>query len=118
MHRSVYVTVALIAMTAVVAFASATEARAARSAGICKAFSASGVKIEWSAIGRMTCSRAKPYLVKWLAHRGKPSVKVVLTGGPTGYKCSAVDDAKGRPTVGACYTGTAAFPHNGFQWFG
>jgi hypothetical protein len=65
----------------------------------------------------MTCSKAKPYLARFLAHRGKPDVKVVPKG-PRGFKCSAVDDAKGRPAVGACYTGTAAFPHNGFQWLG
>jgi hypothetical protein len=111
-------TVALIASVAAVTSAMTTGAGAARAAGVCKTFSASGLKIEWSAIGTMTCSKAKPYLVKWLGHRGKPHVKVVLTGGPKGYKCSAVDDAKGRASVGACYTGTAAFPKNGFQWFG
>lgn len=119
MSHRICATVAVIATVSAAAFGTTTGAGAARTAGICKAFSASGLtKIEWSAIGSMTCSKAKPYLVKFLAHRGKPGVKVVLTGGPRGYKCSAVDDAKGRPAVGACYTGTAAFPKNGFQWLG
>jgi hypothetical protein len=112
------VTVAVIAAVSVVACGATTGAGAAPTAGICKTFSASGLTLRWSAIGSMTCSKAKPYLVKFLSHRGKPDVKVVLTGGPRGYKCSAMDDAKGRPAVGACYTGTAAFPKNGFQWLG
>ena len=67
-------------------------------------------------IGDVTCAKAKPWLVKLLADHGKPGVKVVLKNAPRGFKCWAVDDAKGRPTVGSCYTGTLAFPHNGFQW--
>ena len=120
MGRRICMTVAVIATVSATAFGTTAGAGAAPTGGmICKAFSASGLtKIEWSAIGSMTCSTAKPYLVKFLAHRGKPGVKVVLTGAPRGYKCSAVDDAKGRPAVGACYTGTAAFPKNGFQWLG
>jgi len=54
--------------------------------------------------------------VKLLADHGKSGVKVVLKNAPRGFKCSAVDDAKGRPAVGSCYTGTVAFPKNGFQW--
>ncbi|HEY2372280.1 MAG TPA: hypothetical protein VGH82_07000 [Gaiellaceae bacterium] len=118
MGRRMCVTVAVIATVSAAAFGTTTVAGAARTAAICKTFSASGLKIEWSAIGTMTCSKAKPYLVKFLAHRGKPDVKAVLTGGPRGFKCSATDDAKGRPAVGACYTGTLAFPKNGFQWLG
>jgi hypothetical protein len=119
MGRRMCVTVAVIATVSAAAFGTTTGAGAARTSGmVCKTFSASGLKIEWSAIGTMTCSKAKPYLVKFLAHRGKPDVRVVLTGAPRGYKCSATDDAKGRPAVGACYTGTLAFPKNGFQWLG
>jgi len=114
------VTVAVIATVSAAVLGTTTVAGAARtagSAGICKTFSASGLKIAWSVIGNMTCSKAKPYLVKFLAHRGKPDVKVVLTG-PTGFKCFGTDDAKGRASVGACYSGTLKFPNNGFQWFG
>jgi hypothetical protein len=54
--------------------------------------------------------------VKFLAERGKPGAKFVLKQSPRGFKCSAFDDAKGRPAAGSCYTGTIAFPKNGFQW--
>ena len=47
---------------------------------------------------------------------GKTSVKFVPKNGPRGFKCSAFDDKKGRPAAGSCYTGTPAFPKNGFQW--
>ena len=118
MGRRMCVTVAVIATVSAAAFGTTTGAGAARTAAICKTFSASGLKIEWSVIGNMTCSKAKPYVVKFLAHRGKPDVKAVLTGVPRGFKCAATDDAKGRPAIGACYTGTLKFPNNGFQWFG
>jgi hypothetical protein len=97
----------------------ATGARASATAGVCKSFSASGLKnVEWSAIGNVTCAKAKPWLLRLLADHGKPDVKVVLKNGPKGFKCSATDDAKGTPSAGACYTGTVAFPKNGFQWLG
>ena len=94
----------------------ATGARTTEAGAICKTLSASGLKPRWSVIGNVTCAKAKPWLAKLLADHGKPGVKVVLKNGPKGFKCSAVDDAKGRPAVGACYTGTIAFPKNGFQW--
>jgi hypothetical protein len=111
---------ALVALIVVVlaSFAAATGARAAASAEVCKTFSASGLKVRWSAIGNVTCAKAKPWLTKLLADRGKPGVKAVLKNAPRGFKCAATDDSKGRPFVGACYTGTPAFPKNGFQWFG
>ena len=110
---------AVVATTVVVAIFGASAAAGARTTGtgaVCKTFTTSGLKPEWSAIGNVTCAKAKPWLTKLLADRGKPGVKVVLKNGPKGFKCSAVDDKKGRPAVGACYTGTAAFPKNGFQW--
>lgn len=108
----------VVATTAVVIFGAgaATGARATGTAAVCKTFSASGLKPKWSVIGNVTCAKAKPWLVKILAGHGKPDVKVVLKNGPAGFKCFAVDDAKGRPAVGSCYTGTIAFPKNGFQW--
>jgi hypothetical protein len=111
---------ALVASIAVVlaTFAAAAGASAATSAGVCKTFSASGLKVQWSAIGNVTCAKAKPWLTTLLADRGRPGVKVVLKNAPRGFKCSATDDSKGRPFAGACYTGTLAFPKNGFQWFG
>ncbi len=94
----------------------ATGARATGTAGVCATFSTSGLKPKWSAIGNVTCAKAKPWLVKILADHGKPGVRVVPKDAPKGFKCFAVDDAKGRPAVGSCYTGTIAFPKNGFQW--
>lgn len=112
---------AVVVATAIVAvFGGATTAApASGTAAVCKSFSASGLKkIQWSVIGNVTCGKAKPWLVKLLAYHGKPDVKVVLKDGPKGFKCSATTDGKGRPSAGACYTGTVAFPKNGFQWFG
>lgn len=114
-HRACIV--AVVVATAVVAIAgAATAARATGTAAVCKTFSTSGLKPQWSVIGDVTCAKAKPWLVKLLAEHGKPGVKVVFKNGPKEFKCSAVDDAKGRPSVGSCYTGTIAFPKNGFQW--
>ena len=112
---------AVVVATAIVAIfgaGAATGARASGTAAVCKSFSASGLKkVEWSVIGNVTCAKAKPWLVKILAYHGKPDVKVVLKNGPKGFKCQATTDGKGRPSAGACYTGTVAFPKNGFQWF-
>ena len=105
-----------IAVLAVLGDGAATGARATGKAAVCKSFPTSGLKPEWSVIGNVTCAQAKPWLVKLLADRGRPGVKVVLKNGPRGFKCSAVDDSKGRPAVGSCYTGTIAFPKNGLQW--
>jgi hypothetical protein len=104
------------AAAAIFGAGAAAGARVTEAGAICRTFSTSGLKPKWSVIGNVTCTKAKPWLVTLLAERGKPSVKVVLKRGPTGFKCSAFDDRKGRPTVGSCYTGTAAFPKNGFQW--
>jgi hypothetical protein len=117
-HRVCIAAVVTTAILALVGAEAATGARATRTAAVCKAVSSSGLKVEWSVIGNVTCAKAKPWLVKLLADHGKPHAKVVLKNGPKGFKCSAVDDAKGRPAVGACYTGTIAFPKNGFQWLG
>ena len=114
-ERIAAVVVATVA-GAILGSGAATGAPATGTAAVCKTFSASGLKPQWSVIGNVTCAKAKPWLVKLLADRGRPGVKVVLRNGPKGFKCSAVDDAKGRPAVGSCYTGTIAFPKNGFQW--
>lgn len=108
--------VVAIAVVATFGAGAATGARATGAAAVCKTFSSSGLKPKWSVIGNVTCANAKLWLVKLLADRGRPDVKVVLKNGPAGFKCSAFDDARGRPAVGSCYTGTIAFPKNGFQW--
>jgi hypothetical protein len=116
-HRACIVAVVVAAgVVAMFGAGAASGARATGSGAVCTTFSTSGLKPKWSVIGNMTCAKAKPWLVKLLAERGKPSASVVLKHGPKGFKCSAFDDRRGRPAVGACYTGTAAFPKNGFQW--
>ena len=116
-HR-MWIVVAVVATAAVAMFGAgaATGARATPAAAVCKTFASSTLKPRWSVIGNVTCAQAKPWLVKILAQRGRPGVKFVPKNGPRGFMCSAFDDKKGRPAVGACYTGTIAFPKNGFQW--
>jgi hypothetical protein len=117
--RSARVTAAAIAAVAIAAVAATTVAHAAPTVGVCKAFSVSGAgKIQWSAIGNVTCQEAKPWLVKILGKHGAPDAQAKVTNGPRGFHCRATDNAKGVPSVGACYTGTIKFPKNGFQWFG
>jgi hypothetical protein len=115
-HARIAAVVVATAVVAIFGAGAATGGRATGTGAVCKTFATSGLKPRWSVIGNVTCAKAKPWLVKLLADRGKPGVKVVLKNGPRGFKCSAVDDAKGRPAVGSCYTGTIAFPKNGFQW--
>lgn len=119
MARRAWAGVAAVLILAVAMSGGAAEAQGAPSAGsICKSLSVSGLKYQWSVIGSVTCSQAKPWLLKLLADHGAPGAKVAFKNGPTGFHCSATADSKGRPSAGACYTGTVAFPKNGFQWFG
>lgn len=119
MGRLVSTCVAVLVVGAAASFGPASEVQAApTTAAVCKSFSLAGVKYQWSAIGSVTCQKAKPWLLKLLAVRGKPGSKVLFKNGPKGFHCSATADSKGRPSAGACYTGTLAFPKNGFQWFG
>jgi hypothetical protein len=110
-------TVAGIAMAT---FAATIGAHAAPTAGErCTSFSVSGAgKIQWSAIGNVSCQEAKPWLLKILGTHGAPDAQAKITNSPKGFHCRATNNAKGIPSAGACYTGTIAFPKNGFQWFG
>ncbi len=119
MARRAWTAVAVVAIVAVVTSGAATGAGATPTAGsICKSFSVSGLKYQWSAIGSVSCSQAKPWLLKLLDDHLNANASVALSNGPKGFHCRATADSKGRPSVGACYTGTPAFPKNGFQWFG
>jgi hypothetical protein len=107
------------AAVAIAAGTAATDGNAASTAAICKSFTVSGAgKIQWSAIGNVSCRQAKPWLLKILGKHGAPDAQAKITNGPTGFHCRATDDAKGIPSAGACYTGTLKYPKNGFQWFG
>ena len=119
MARRVWTGAAVVAIAAVASFGAATEVRAVPTGGaVCTSFSLSGLKYQWSVIGSVTCNQAKPWLLKLLADHVKADKKVALGNGPKGFHCTATGDSKGRPSAGACYTGTLAFPKNGFQWFG
>jgi hypothetical protein len=110
---------ATIAAVAMATFAATTGAHAAPTAARCTSFSVSGVgKIQWSAIGNVSCQEAKPWLVKILGKHGAPDAQAKVTNGPKGFHCRATNNGKGIASVGSCYTGTIAFPKNGFQWFG
>lgn len=117
MRRLVSTGVAVVAVAvAVAAFAAA--ALGAPTGAICPSFKQAGATYRWSVIGNVTCKEAKPWLVKLLAVHGKPGTKVVFKHLPKGFKCSAAADSRGVPGAGGCYTGTVAFPKNGFQWLG
>jgi hypothetical protein len=119
MARRARMTTVTIAAVATAAVAATTAAHAAPTAGICRSFSVSGAgKIQWSAIGNVTCQEAKPWLLKIIGNHGAPDAQAKVTNAPRGFHCRATDNAKGIPSVGACYTGTLKFPKNGFQWFG
>jgi hypothetical protein len=118
MDRRTWTVVSVVAIIAG-ATLGAARAQATPAAGsICKAVSASGLNYQWSVIGNVTCGQAKPWLLKLLADKGPPDAKFTLKNGPKGFHCTATADSKGRPSAGACYTGTPAFPKNGLQWFG
>jgi hypothetical protein len=108
-------TIALVAGLGV-----SSEVAAAPAAGaICTPFTLYKLKFRWSAIGSVSCKQAKPWLLKLLGDRVRtPSMKAALRNSPKGFHCYATDVTKGRASAGVCYTGTFAFPKNGFQWFG
>jgi hypothetical protein len=118
--RRAWAGAAVLAIVVAASFGGASEVRAAPTAGaICKSFSRSGLKYQWSAIGGVTCKKAKPWLLKLLRDRVRtPSMKVALKNGPKGFHCYATIVTKSRASAGVCYTGTFKFPKNGFQWFG
>ena len=105
-----------VAVVALSAAGAASPATTVTSAAVCKTFTVAGLRPKWSVIGNVTCSQAKPWLTKLLSEHAKPDTKLVFKDGPRGFKCSAFVDKHGRPSVGSCYTGTIAFPKNGFQW--
>lgn len=119
MARRAWTLVAVVATLVVSIAGTAAEAQGAPTAGsVCRSFSVSGLKYQWSVIGSVTCSQAKPWLLKLLAVHGTPGKQVAFKNSPRGFHCRATADPKGRPSVGACYTGTIAYPNNGFQWLG
>jgi hypothetical protein len=112
-----------IAVAAVLLGASlfaASSPRASTNAGaICPTFSKYRLTYSWSVIGRFSCKTAKPWLVKLIGEHVRTSTGTVrMHKGPKGLKCFAEIESKGRATVGLCYSGTFAYPTNGFSWSG
>jgi hypothetical protein len=119
MDRRTFTAIAIVAIFALAALGAAKAQATSTTGELCKSFSVSGAgKIQWSAIGNVTCQTAKPWLLKILGKHGTPDAQAKPTNGPKGFHCRATNNAKGVPSVGVCYTGTIAFPKNGFQWFG
>jgi hypothetical protein len=117
MDRRTSTGVSVVAIFAVAALGAARAEAAPTAGSVCKSVSASGLKLQWSVIGNLTCGQATPWLLKLVAEKGTPDAKLTFKNGPKGFHCSAFADSKGRPSAGACETGTPAFPKNGFQWF-
>jgi hypothetical protein len=118
MDRRTSTGVGMIAIFALAGLGAASAQATATAGSVCESVSASGLTYKWSVISNVTCSQAKPWLLKFLVERGTPAAKLTFKDGPKGFHCSAFADAKGRPSAGGCETGTPAFPKNGFQWFG
>jgi hypothetical protein len=118
MDRRTCTGIAVGAIFAVAMFGAGAAGATPTAGSVCKAVSVSGLKYKWSVIGDVTCSQAKPWLLKLLVEKGTPDAKLTFKDGPKGFHCSAFADSKGRPSAGGCETGTVAFPKNGFQWLG
>jgi hypothetical protein len=125
MRKSVWSTIAVAA--AIAAVGGCVEVPVASAASkICPKFkghewhsainSSSGNKYTSEAVGSVTCTQAATWIKKLSADKaGAPGSK--LKNGPKGYHCFAAELDKHRYVeAGTCYTGTAAFPKNGFTW--
>ena len=78
--------------------------------------SSSGNKYTSEAVGSVSCKQAASWIKKLSADKAKAS-GAKLKNGPKGYHCSAAElDKHGYVEAGTCYTGTAAYPKNGFTW--
>ena len=125
MRKSVWTTIAVAAATGAVGgclevpVASATSKICPKSTGHLwhsAINSSSGNKYTSEAVGSVTCGQAATWIKKLSADKASaPGSK--LKNGPKGYHCFAAElDKHGYVDAGACYTGTAAFPKNGFTW--
>jgi hypothetical protein len=125
MRKSVWTTIAVAAATAVVAGCLEVPVAAAASKICPKSTghrwqsainSSSGNQYTSEVVGKVTCAQAATWIKKLSADKaGGAGSK--LKNGPKGYHCSAAELAKhGYVEAGTCFTGTAAFPKNGFTW--
>jgi hypothetical protein len=83
----------------------------------CPTFSASGSKYTVITYGSTACKTAQSWLPKLDADKDpKPYGFFTLQNGPKGFHCMANRALNGPAASGECYSGTLAFPKNGFQW--
>lgn len=117
--RNVRMWTSVLCAVAVGALAATSVAKAAPSANqICPTFTKSGVKYQWEVIGNVTCTKAKVWILNMLAAHvaGQSYVHEKIPGSPKGFHCYATLVQKHQARDGICYTGTLAYPNNGFTW--
>jgi hypothetical protein len=117
--RGAWTFVAVASLSVILCLTAASRVRAAPAGSVCPDFKVHSTVYHWSVIGTFfSCKTAKPWLAKLVGSRVRGSGSVTLHSGPRGYHCSTVLDKKHYALAGACYTGTLAYPKQGFQWFG
>ena len=120
MTRNVRRHVIALTISLVAALAIATAVAQARpAAALCQNFKQGRLTFFSETLGtHWSCSAAKTWIVKLTKDKIRhSSSNVPLSNGPKGYHCFATPDSQGgRATSGACFTGTIAFPGNGFAW--
>ena len=111
--------VVVLCALAVGALAATSVAQAGHMANqSCPAFRQSGVKYQAVVIGNVTCANAKGWLLKMLTARvfGQSFVHEPIPGAPKGFHCFTSVVKNHVAHDGICYTGTFAYPKNGFTW--
>jgi hypothetical protein len=117
--RTERISASVLCAVAVGALAATSAAKAAPSANqICPTFTKSGVKYQGEVIGNVTCTKAKVWISNMLAAHvaGQSYVHEKIPGSPKGFHCYATLVRKHQARDGICYTGTLAYPTNGFTW--
>jgi len=117
--RNVRMSASVLCAVAVAALAATATAEAASSANqICSTFTKSGVKYKGEVIGNVTCTKAKAWILNMLAAHvgGRSYVHEKIPGSPKGFHCYATFVQRHQARDGICYTGTLAYPNNGFTW--
>ena len=125
MRRSIWKTIAIVSVSAAVVGCLEVPVASATSK-ICPAVtghtwhssinSSSGDRYTSEAVGNVSCGQAATWIKKLSADKVKAS-GAKLKNGPKGFHCNAGElDKHGYADYGVCYTGTAAFPKNGFGW--
>jgi len=110
---------AVLCAGALASLGAASVANAAPAANqICPTFTHAGVKYKGEVIGNVTCSNAKSRIVKMLSAHvpGRSYVNEPIPGAPKGFRCNTTLVQNHQARDGICYTGTLAYPKNGFTW--